>query len=69
MPRVNGLELVRIIREYEKLKSLIIFVLATSDLKEDKVSAYKLNVAGYIVSKQRMIILLALLRLLSDTVE
>lgn len=51
MPRFNGLELIKIIREDEELKSLIIFILTTSDLKEDKVSAYKLNVAGYIVKQ------------------
>ncbi|MBA4749701.1 MAG: response regulator [Alphaproteobacteria bacterium] len=51
MPRVNGLELIRIIRDDDDLKKLVIFILTTSDLEEDKQAAYKLHVAGYIVKQ------------------
>lgn len=51
MPSLTGLELVSIIRSDDDLKTLIIFILTTSDLKEDKLAAYRFNVAGYIVKQ------------------
>jgi CheY-like chemotaxis protein len=49
MPRMNGLELLRAIREDADLRTITVVVLTTSDDDRDKVEAYNLNVAGYIL--------------------
>lgn len=49
MPKMNGLELLEKIRTDEKLSSMSVFILTTSDDDTDKWKAHKLNVAGYIV--------------------
>lgn len=49
MPKMNGIEFLKCIREDEKLKSLLVFVLTSSDEHRDKIATYKFNVAGYIV--------------------
>jgi len=49
MPRMNGLELLKAIREDERLRHLIVFVLTTSNDEKDKFEAYNLNVAGYML--------------------
>lgn len=49
MPRMNGLEFLRAIRDEPTLRYLTVIVLTTSDDERDKVEAYNLNVAGYIV--------------------
>jgi CheY-like chemotaxis protein len=49
MPRMNGLELLRKIREDKELRDSIVFVLTTSNDEQDKFDAYNLNVAGYML--------------------
>jgi CheY-like chemotaxis protein len=49
MPRMNGLEMLRRIREDAMLRDTIVFVLTTSNDDEDKFEAYNLNVAGYML--------------------
>jgi DNA-binding NarL/FixJ family response regulator len=51
MPRMNGIQFVKALREDEDedLRHSIAFILTTSKREEDKVAAYDLNVAGYIV--------------------
>lgn len=49
MPKINGIEFLKKIRSDEAFKSLVVFMLTTSNEERDKVSAYNLNVAGYIV--------------------
>ena len=49
MPRLNGIELLRKIRQSEQLRDSIVFVLTTSNDEQDKVDAYHLNVAGYML--------------------
>ncbi len=49
MPRMNGVEFLSEIRKDEELKKSIVFVMTTSDTDEDKVKAYNLGVAGYIL--------------------
>lgn len=49
MPRMNGLEMLRHIREDEALHDTIVFVLTTSNDERDKFEAYNLNVAGYML--------------------
>jgi len=51
MPRMNGIELVEALRQDPDLHSCIVFVLTTSKRDEDKIAAYDLNVAGYIVKE------------------
>jgi CheY-like chemotaxis protein len=49
MPRMNGIDFVKAIREDDELHQSIVFILTTSKRDEDKFAAYSLNVAGYIV--------------------
>jgi CheY-like chemotaxis protein len=49
MPRMDGIEFLNEVRKDEELKKSIVFVMTTSDADEDKVSAYNLGVAGYIL--------------------
>jgi CheY-like chemotaxis protein len=49
MPRMNGIELLRKIRESADYRDSIVFVLTTSNDEQDKIDAYDLNVAGYML--------------------
>ena len=49
MPRMNGIEFLRELRSDPELKGTPVVVLSTSDDERDKVEAYNLNVAGYIL--------------------
>jgi CheY-like chemotaxis protein len=49
MPRLDGLALVRRIRNNPTLQRTIIFILTTSDSDRDRAAAYDAHVAGYIV--------------------
>ena len=49
MPRMNGIEFLRALRADDELRHLPIVVLTTSDDERDRVEAYHMNVAGYIV--------------------
>jgi DNA-binding response OmpR family regulator len=51
MPRMNGIQLVKALREDDNLHKSIVFMLTTSKREEDKIAAYDLNVAGYIVKE------------------
>lgn len=49
MPRMNGLELLQVIRSREEWKDIKCFVITTSDEGVDKEAARKLGVSGYII--------------------
>lgn len=49
MPKMNGLEFLRELRNDPELKSITVFVMTTSNDDQDKIEAYSLNVAGYIL--------------------
>ena len=49
MPRMGGIEFLRALRADPNLAPATVIVLTTSDEERDKVEAYKLNVAGYIL--------------------
>jgi CheY-like chemotaxis protein len=49
MPKMNGLEFLRELRNDDDLKSVSVFVMTTSNDDQDKIEAYNLNVAGYIL--------------------
>lgn len=51
MPRMNGIQFIRELREDEQLQKTIVFALTTSKSGEDLALAYGLNVAGYIVKE------------------
>lgn len=49
MPRMNGIEFLRELRKDPVLHATPVVVLTTSDDERDKVDAYNLNVAGYLL--------------------
>jgi len=49
MPKMNGLEFLQELRRDESLKSTPVVVLTTSDADRDRLEAYRLNIAGYIL--------------------
>jgi CheY-like chemotaxis protein len=49
MPRMNGIEFLRELRADDDLRCTPVVVLTTSDDERDRVEAYHLNVAGYIL--------------------
>ena len=49
MPRMNGIELLQRIRADSELRDLIVFILTTSNDEQDRIEAYNLNVAGYML--------------------
>jgi CheY-like chemotaxis protein len=49
MPRMNGIEFLRELRADPALHATPVVVLTTSDDERDKVDAYDLNVAGYLL--------------------
>jgi CheY-like chemotaxis protein len=49
MPKMNGLEFLRELRSDPYLKAITVFVMTTSNDDADKIEAYKLNVAGYVL--------------------
>jgi len=53
MPRMNGLELLAKLRQDPQLSSSVVFVFTTSQDAQDKLAAYKLNVAGYIFKQRK----------------
>ena len=52
LPRMSGIELLRELRNDENLQDSVVFVLTTSCAEGDKLQAYHLNVAGYIVKSE-----------------
>lgn len=52
MPRMSGLEFLSVLRQDERLKRSIVFVLTTSDRPEDKMAAYDYQVAGYLLKSR-----------------
>jgi CheY-like chemotaxis protein len=49
MPRMNGIEFLRALRADPELAPTTVVVLTTSNDERDRVDAYNLNVAGYIL--------------------
>ena len=54
MPKMGGIEFLREIRQNDKFKNISVFVMTTSNEDRDKVDAYNLNVAGYILKPLSM---------------
>lgn len=49
MPRMGGIEFLTELRKDNQLKSISVFMMTTSNEESDKVAAYDLNVAGYVL--------------------
>jgi CheY-like chemotaxis protein len=49
LPRMNGIEFLQALRADPELRSTSVVVLTTSNSERDKVAAYDLNVAGYLL--------------------
>jgi CheY-like chemotaxis protein len=49
MPKMNGIEFLRELRADPKLASSSVVVLTTSNQEQDRLAAYNLNVAGYLL--------------------
>jgi len=54
MPRMGGIEFLKEIRNDTELSSLSVFVMTTSNEDGDKIDAFNLNVAGYILKPLSM---------------
>jgi len=51
MPRMGGIEFLSEVRQDPDLKKSIVFVMTTSNAERDKVDAYNLGVAGYLLKE------------------
>jgi len=72
MPRMNGIQFIKALREDEELHPSIVFVLTTSKRDEDRLAAYDFNVAGYITKEkvaQDFLSLVTLVGIYERTVE
>lgn len=49
MPKMNGIEFLKELRADPELKSITVFIMTTSNDDQDKLEAYNMNVAGYIL--------------------
>ena len=49
MPRMNGIEFLRIAKQDEELKRIPVVVLTTSTEEQDKLDSFNLGVAGYML--------------------
>ena len=49
MPKMGGIEFLKEIRNDPSFKSISVFIMTTSNEESDKIAAYNLNVAGYIL--------------------
>jgi CheY-like chemotaxis protein len=49
MPKMNGIEFLRELRKDPDLQTISVVVLTTSNEERDRIEAFKLNVAGYLL--------------------
>ena len=49
MPKMNGIEFLRIVKADEKLKTIPVIVLTTSKEDRDVIDSFELSVAGYMI--------------------
>lgn len=49
MPRINGIEFLKILKSDEKLKFLPTIILTTSNNQKDLLSCYEIGIAGYML--------------------
>ena len=66
MPRMDGIQFLKELRNDPKLQKSIVFILTTSKSERDKNAAYNLNVAGYIVKETAGVDFLKLINLIDS---
>ena len=49
MPKMNGIEFLRIVKRDETLKRIPVIILTTSRDEQDKIESFNLGVAGYMI--------------------
>ncbi len=49
LPKMNGLEFLRIVKNYHSLKDIMIFIITTSREEYDEITTQNLGVSGYIL--------------------
>jgi CheY-like chemotaxis protein len=64
MPRMNGLQFLKELREDAALADSIVFILTTSNSDEDRVAAYQHHIAGYLVKSEAGVSFLRAVQLL-----
>jgi len=66
MPRMNGIEFLKELRQDPKLHTTVVFVLTTSDDDKDKTAAYQQHIAGYLVKSKVGVDFINVVKLLED---
>jgi len=49
MPKMNGIEFLKVLKQDDSLKMIPVVVLTTSRNEQDRLESYKLSVAGYLI--------------------
>jgi len=49
MPRMNGIELLKALKDHPKFKQIPVIMLTTSKEESDKIAAFSLGIAGYMI--------------------
>jgi CheY-like chemotaxis protein len=49
MPKMNGIEFLKVVKQDDLLKMIPVIVLTTSKQDQDKIDSFKLSVAGYMI--------------------
>src|ERR1700754_4873881 len=65
MPRMNGIEFLQALRADPELSGTTVVVLTTSDEERDRVEAYNLFVAGYLIKPVRFVSFMELMATLN----
>lgn len=65
MPRMNGIEFLKELRDDPELHGTPVVVLTTSDEERDRIEAYRFHVAGYLVKPVRFLSFIELMTTLN----
>jgi CheY-like chemotaxis protein len=65
MPKMNGIEFLKELRDDPDIRATSVFVLTTSDDEKDRIAAYNMNVAGYILKPVELDKFIAAVRILN----
>ena len=49
MPKMNGIEFLKVIKNMDSLKMIPVIVLTTSKNEQDRIESFRLSVAGYMI--------------------